>query len=238
MVKNNGRRQEYRQAQVCENVYKHDFLSALNFKMHRMKGRDSDDEHPLPIQTYATLKDRQLKEMLQEHDLPVTGNRSNWEQRHQRYVLSSFLEAGYIQSFMTRWVMLYNSNLDRSSTNRKSRTELRGDLRKWEEEMSRRKKTVIHNVLDYQVIFCVLSFLLHLILAFSADPTKGRVCETGQGRKSEQTTDTVVKINRFGHIDFAVVFIKPHSQQWRTFLASRWNGAQTDGEIVVDESLR
>jgi hypothetical protein len=66
---------------------------------------------------------------------------------------------------MTRWVMLYNSNLDRSSTNRKSRTELRGDLRKWEEEMSKRKKTVIHNVLDYQVIFCVLSSLLHLILA-------------------------------------------------------------------------
>lgn len=121
--------------------------------MHRMKGRDSDDEHPLPIQTYATLKDRQLKEMLQEHDLPVTGNRSKWEQRHQRYALSSFLEAGYIQSFMTRWVMLYNSNLDRSSTNRKSRTELRGDLRKWEEEMSRRKKTAVHNVLEYQVIF-------------------------------------------------------------------------------------
>jgi hypothetical protein len=83
--------------------------------------------------------------------------------------------------------------------------------------------------------FWVLSFLLRLVSASLADPTKGRICEIGQGRKSEQTTDTVVEINRFGHIEFAVVFIKPHSQPWRTFLAY---GAQTDGEIVVDESLR
>lgn len=62
----------------------------LNFRMHRMKGSVSDDEHPLPIQTYATLKDRQLKEMLQEYDLLVSGDRSNWEQRHQRYAFSPF----------------------------------------------------------------------------------------------------------------------------------------------------
>jgi hypothetical protein len=42
------------------------------------------DEFPLPKASYATLKDKQLKEMLQEHDLPTTGDRPQWEQRHQR----------------------------------------------------------------------------------------------------------------------------------------------------------
>jgi len=53
----------------------------------RKKGSDSDDEHALPIATYTTLKDKQLKDMLFEQDLPVTGDRPLWEQRHQRYAV-------------------------------------------------------------------------------------------------------------------------------------------------------
>lgn len=151
-----------------------------------MKGSDSDEEHPLPIQTYATLKDRQLKDMLQKHDLPVTGDRSNWEQRHQRYVLSPSPEACYILSFMTRWVMLYNSNLDRSLANRKTRTALRGELQKWEEEMSKRKKIVVHDILDYQVT--LFAFVIPSAAHFSClvDPTKGPIRRINQGRKREK----------------------------------------------------
>ncbi|CAA7265359.1 unnamed protein product [Cyclocybe aegerita] len=103
---------------------------------HKKKGNgvhddDSDEDYPLPIATYTTLKDRQLKEMLLDQDLPLTGDRSNWEQRHQR------------------WVMLYNANLDRS--NRKTKAELRRDLKKWEEDTAKKKKIVIHDVIGYQI---------------------------------------------------------------------------------------
>lgn len=50
---------------------------------------DSDDEHPLPITSYNTLKDRQLKDILAEQGLSVLGSRTIWEQRHQRYVVIS-----------------------------------------------------------------------------------------------------------------------------------------------------
>ncbi|KAJ2925213.1 hypothetical protein H1R20_g11894, partial [Candolleomyces eurysporus] len=86
---------------------------------------DSDEESPLPKVSYATLKERQIKELLQEHNLPVTGDRNQLEQRHQR------------------WVMLYNANLDRSVANRKTKAALRAELKKWEETMSKRKKAVI-----------------------------------------------------------------------------------------------
>ena len=117
----------------------------------RRKASDSDDEYPLPIQTYATLKDKQLKEMLQQYGLPVNGGRAIWEQRHQRYDLVSMPQTSVSLSSVQSWVMLHNSNLDRSLANRKSKVELRKDLKKWEDEMLKKKKTVIHDVLGYQV---------------------------------------------------------------------------------------
>ena len=116
----------------------------------RRKASDSDDEYPLPIQTYATLKDRQIKEMLQQYELPVNGNRAIWEQRHQRYASSPYLKFPFL-IFRSSWVMLYNSNLDRSLANRKSKAELRKELKKWEDEMSKKKKAVIFDVKEYQV---------------------------------------------------------------------------------------
>ncbi|KAF8911188.1 hypothetical protein CPB84DRAFT_1672006, partial [Gymnopilus junonius] len=100
---------------------------------NKKKASDSDDEHPLPLSTYTTLKDRQLKDMLSESDLPLAGDRANWEQRHQK------------------WVMLFNANLDRSLPNRKTKVELRKELKKWEEERPKKKKHGITDVKGYQI---------------------------------------------------------------------------------------
>lgn len=52
---------------------------------------DSEDNFRLPKASYATLKDKQLKEILLEHSLPTTGDRSVWIQRHQQCVVFFFL---------------------------------------------------------------------------------------------------------------------------------------------------
>lgn len=46
---------------------------------------------------------------------------------------------------------MYNANLDRSLANRKTKNELRRDVKKWEEEMSRKKKPVVEDLVKYQV---------------------------------------------------------------------------------------
>ncbi|PPQ75450.1 hypothetical protein CVT24_013333 [Panaeolus cyanescens] len=91
-----------------------------------------DDEDPLPMATYATLKDRQLKDMLLECELWTSGDRGMWEERHKR------------------WVMMYNANLDRTLSNRKKKSELRRELKKWEEERARKRKVVVGDVVAYQ----------------------------------------------------------------------------------------
>lgn len=153
MVQDHGREEScptQRKAQVCNKG----FISGVHILRH-LRQNDSDDEYPLPIQTYTTLKDRQLKEMLQEYNLPITGDRSNWEQRHQWHVFSRFmllrilLQLILIMSY--RWVTLYNANLDRSKANRKKKTELRKDLKKWEDELSKRKKVVVPDIRQHQV---------------------------------------------------------------------------------------
>ena len=57
-------------------------LTRLGYRYHS----DSDEESPLPKVSYATLKERQIKELLQEHGLPITGDRNQLEQRHQKYI--------------------------------------------------------------------------------------------------------------------------------------------------------
>lgn len=44
----------------------------------------SEPTDPLPKASYVVLKDRQLKDMLLEHKLPVHGERSLWIARHSR----------------------------------------------------------------------------------------------------------------------------------------------------------
>jgi E3 ubiquitin-protein ligase RAD18 len=47
--------------------------------------------------------------------------------------------------------MMYNANLDRSLANRKTKAELRRDIKKWEEGMSKKKKPVVEDLVKYQV---------------------------------------------------------------------------------------
>ncbi|KAF6758258.1 hypothetical protein DFP72DRAFT_888528 [Ephemerocybe angulata] len=96
-------------------------------KQKRHGDSEDDEESPLPKVSYATLKDRQLKDLLAEHNLSVNGERSTLEQRHQK------------------WVMLYNANLDRSIHNRKPPSALRQELKKWEDTVlaKRPKKAAV-----------------------------------------------------------------------------------------------
>jgi E3 ubiquitin-protein ligase RAD18 len=50
----------------------------------RQAASDSEDEGPLPKVTYATLKERQIKDLLQQHQLSVQGDRATLEQRHKK----------------------------------------------------------------------------------------------------------------------------------------------------------
>ena len=86
-----------REEQVCKPEIKQPFLIFCSFDWDwicvvRKKTSDSDDEdYPLPKASYGTLKDKQLKDLLREYGLPVTGDRTAWEQRHQQCVSRSFV---------------------------------------------------------------------------------------------------------------------------------------------------
>jgi E3 ubiquitin-protein ligase RAD18 len=47
--------------------------------------------------------------------------------------------------------MLYNANLDRSSPTRKSKHDLRNELKKWENEKVKKKKNVVEDGVAYEV---------------------------------------------------------------------------------------
>jgi hypothetical protein len=47
--------------------------------------------------------------------------------------------------------MLFNANLDRSSFTRKSKTEVREELKKWEDGKSKKKKNVVKDGINYEV---------------------------------------------------------------------------------------
>jgi len=103
----------------------------------KCKQKESDDvpDERLPKVSYGTLKDKKLKEMLAEHSLETHGDRNLLIQRHQR------------------WVMLCNANLDRSSRTRKSKTELKKELNKWEEEKTKRKKNMVEDEVAHEKIY-------------------------------------------------------------------------------------
>jgi hypothetical protein len=48
-------------------------------------------------------------------------------------------------------VILYNSNLDKSVANRKTKADLKRDLKKWEEDMAKKKKQPVIDAVSYQV---------------------------------------------------------------------------------------
>lgn len=68
--------------------------------------------------------------------------------------------------------MLHNSNLDRSPANRKSKAELRKDLKKWEEEISKKKKIVVRDLLEYQVRYVAFLLGRDVLTHKAIDPAK------------------------------------------------------------------
>ncbi|THH23148.1 hypothetical protein EUX98_g8030 [Antrodiella citrinella] len=70
------------------------------------------DAEPLPKASYKLVKPKRLREMLQDLELPTTGDEKELVARHHR------------------WVIIFNANLD--ATQRKSLNQLRRDLAAWE----------------------------------------------------------------------------------------------------------
>jgi hypothetical protein len=62
-------------------------LTLAYFYMERATKEQDEDVDPLPKVAYATLKDRQLKELLSTYDLSSTGGRESCIRRHERYAL-------------------------------------------------------------------------------------------------------------------------------------------------------
>lgn len=54
-----------------------------------------------------------------------------------------------------RWVMLFNANLDRASLHRKSKSELRKELRKWEDDKTKKKRNVVEDGATHEVAYDV-----------------------------------------------------------------------------------
>ncbi|KAF9466269.1 hypothetical protein BDZ94DRAFT_1251555 [Collybia nuda] len=91
-----------------------------------------DSDFPLPKASYGMLKDKKLKEMLAEHGLPTTGERTLLIKRHQQ------------------WVMAYNANLDKSVSMRRPISALRKDLKKWESDRARQKKSPVEDMVAHE----------------------------------------------------------------------------------------
>ncbi|KAK7689073.1 hypothetical protein QCA50_007764 [Cerrena zonata] len=76
---------------------------------------------PIPKVAYHTLKEKRLREMLSDHDLPTTGDKDTLIRRHER------------------WVLVYNANLDRNPRDRETLEELIRKLKKWEDTRGGKK---------------------------------------------------------------------------------------------------
>ncbi|KAJ3820879.1 hypothetical protein F5878DRAFT_618567 [Lentinula raphanica] len=99
----------------------------------RASSLEEETDYPLPSKSYDTLKDKQVRELLSEHDLPTTGDRKTIIARHQR------------------WVTIYNANLDKTLKMRKSLSILRRDLRDWETQQKNKTKHDIEDPTAYQI---------------------------------------------------------------------------------------
>ncbi|KAG2348402.1 hypothetical protein BDR05DRAFT_874190 [Suillus weaverae] len=100
-----------------------DQWSKLFLKMGKSRDNGIDVDNAterIPKASYDVLKDKQVKDLLHAHSLPIFGDRKTWIARHQR------------------WVMIFNANLDKSGSNRKNMKELRNELKNWEDNRKRR----------------------------------------------------------------------------------------------------
>ncbi|KAI5119098.1 hypothetical protein M0805_004869 [Coniferiporia weirii] len=95
------------------------------------KGRESRQKSPLevfdgtverlPKPSYPVLKEKKIREMLAEHQLSTIGSKEQLVARH------------------TQFVLMFNANLDRAESLRKPMSEIRKDLKRWEEGVTAKK---------------------------------------------------------------------------------------------------
>jgi E3 ubiquitin-protein ligase RAD18 len=105
------------------------------------------DEHaePLPKVAYDTISQKRLREILEEQELPATGDRPAMVARHARYVVSTLGHIAFLpeahRTTVTRhrWVNMFNANLDASVAQRKTRRQLLTELRRWDETEERKR---------------------------------------------------------------------------------------------------
>jgi E3 ubiquitin-protein ligase RAD18 len=107
-----------------------------------------DATERIPKASYDVLKDKQVKDLLQAHNLPILGDRKTWIARHQRYV-TCWLQSNPQFSTDLSWVMIFNANLDKSQSNRKTTKELRNELKNWED--NRKRRHLVDNTATHMV---------------------------------------------------------------------------------------
>ncbi|KAJ7632106.1 hypothetical protein FB45DRAFT_911472 [Roridomyces roridus] len=121
----------------------------------KSKGKAKVDQDPLPKVAYDTLKEKQLRDKLTEHGLSTSGTHAQMVARHQQ------------------WTLLWNANLDKSPANRQSTTELRKEMRRWEDEQKNKKKRPEVDSKSHLVTYPLLLFSVYLTIL---DYAEGPVC--------------------------------------------------------------
>ncbi|KAI9056907.1 hypothetical protein FKP32DRAFT_1585149 [Trametes sanguinea] len=95
-------------------------------------GEEESELSHIPKVAYDIHRQKRLVELLNEWGLPTNGDRNALIWRH------------------SKWVVLYNANVDRAPENRRSLDQLRAELRKAEEAEHKTRKEVVDDPVAYQ----------------------------------------------------------------------------------------
>ncbi|KAI0329846.1 hypothetical protein GY45DRAFT_1251963 [Cubamyces sp. BRFM 1775] len=101
----------------------------------KARAREGDDEaepEHLPKVAYDIHPRARIAEMLNEWDLPTHGDKNTLIRRH------------------SKWIVLYNANVDRAPEHRRSLEQLRNELRKMEEAEQKTRKETVDDPVAYQ----------------------------------------------------------------------------------------
>ncbi|KAF9653854.1 hypothetical protein BDM02DRAFT_1100456 [Thelephora ganbajun] len=100
-------------------------------KRSKDSAQESDPDRRLPKLNYHTMKEKQIRELLSQAELSTAGDKNALTARHQQ------------------WTILYNSNQDRSASQRQDLERIRKELKKWEAE-GKARKVDIDDTDEYQ----------------------------------------------------------------------------------------
>ncbi|CDO68859.1 hypothetical protein BN946_scf185000.g2 [Trametes cinnabarina] len=104
----------------------------LSRKYSTKEGEEEPEARHIPKVAYDIHPQKRMVELLNEWGLPTHGDRNALIRRH------------------SRWVVLYNANVDRAPENRWTLDRLRTELRKAEEAEQKTRKEVVEDPIAYQ----------------------------------------------------------------------------------------